>query len=225
LPCDALAAKGGRVVLLLILSLAALAIGPALSAALEHAPRAKTAIEGVVALGLIALILGHVLPEAFELAHYWVLPVAAVSVLATLGLERWASATRGTSGIVLVLGMLALGFHSSLDGAALAGAEGPGGAKLLAVAVVLHRLPTSMAIWWVVTRALGRRWAVAVIAWDAVTTFGGYLGGENYFGAASSFAVGIAQAVIAGSLLHVAFHVRSHGHGHAVPFPTPSRPH
>jgi hypothetical protein len=207
--------------LLLVLSLAALGIGPALSTWLEHAPRARSAIEWVVTFGLLALILAHVLPEAIELAHFWVLPVAAASVLATLGLEKWAGVTRSSSGLVLALGMLALGLHSALDGAALAGADGPGGARVLAIAVVLHRLPTSMAIWWLVKRALSVRWAMAVIAWDGLTTCAGFYGGESFFSAATPFAVGMMQAVIAGSLLHVAFHVRGGGHGHAAASPRP----
>ncbi len=199
--------------LFLAASLAALLTGPAVGSALERAPRAKAIIEWIVVGGLLLLILGHVLPEAVELAHIWVLPVAALSGLATLGLERWANAQKGSGNVVLALGMLTLGIHSALDGAALAGADGPGAGTTLAFAVVLHRLPTSLAIWWLVKRTLSARWAAIVIGWDGVTTAAGFFASTPLLSAASPVAVGMVQAVIAGSLLHVAFHVRGHGHG------------
>lgn len=204
-------------------SLIALIAGPALGAALTRAPRVKAAFEWAVMLGLFALILLHVLPEAVELAGFWVLPVTAASVLATLGLERWAGLRKGSAAVVTTLGLLALGVHSALDGAALAGSEGPGAAHDLALAVVLHRVATGAAIWWLVKRALGTAWAVGAIAWDGATTLVGYFAGGAIFGAASPVAVGLVQAVIAGSLLHVAVHVRGHGHGHG-PHPAPSAP-
>jgi uncharacterized protein len=200
-------------VLFLAASLVALLTGPLLGTALERAPKAKPIIEWLVVGGLLLLILGHVIPEAIELARLWVLPVAALSVLATLGLERWANAQQGSGTVVLALAMLTLGLHSALDGAALAGSEGPGAGLALALAVVLHRLFTSMAIWWLVKRTLGVRWAAAMIAWDGATTAAGFFAGELLLGAASPLAVGLVQAVIAGSLIHVAFHVRGHGHG------------
>lgn len=197
----------------LLASLVALLAGPLAGTALERAPKTKAVIEWIVVGGLLLLILGHVIPEAIELAHFWVVPVAGLSVLATLGLERWANAQKGSGTVVLALAMLTLGIHSALDGAALSGSEGPGAGMTLAVAVVLHRVATSMAIWWLVKRTLGSKWAVAAIAWDGATTVGGFFAGAALLELASPLAVGLVQAVIAGSLLHVAFHVRGHGHG------------
>lgn len=207
----------------LVASLIALLAGPGLGAALERAPKVKAAFEWAVMLGLFAVILAHVLPEAVELAGLWVLPVAAASVIATLGLERWAGLRKGSAVVVTALGLLALGVHSALDGAALAGSESPGGGHGLALAVVLHRVATSAAIWWLVKRALGTAWAAGAIGWDAATTLVGYFAAEAIFGAASPAVVGMVQAVIAGSLLHVAVHVRGHGHGHGA-HPAPSAP-
>jgi hypothetical protein len=197
----------------LVASLVSLCFGPALGSALERAPKVKAAIEWAVTGGLLALILAHVIPEAIELAHFWVFPVVAASVLATLGLEKWAGLAKSSSAVVFGLGMLALGVHSALDGAALGGSHGPGAGHGLAIAVVLHRIPTSMAIWWLVKRTLGTPWAAAVMVWDGASTVLGYFAGEAMIGAASPMVVGLVQAVIAGALLHVAFHVRGHGHG------------
>ena len=69
-------------------SLVTLCCGPALGSVLERTPRLKAVIEWAVTFGLLALILAHVIPEAVELAHFWVFPVVAASVLATLALDR-----------------------------------------------------------------------------------------------------------------------------------------
>lgn len=197
----------------LVLSLVALAAGPALGAWLEPRARLRRSVELAVAVALLALLVLHVLPEAFHEASYWILPAALASSLATMGLERLGRLAPGASPLVVAMAFVALGVHSALDGAALSGAHAHGTGRVLAVAVVLHRVPTSLAIWWLGNRHLGRAQTVALLTWDAAATFVGYYAGDVLVLAATPFAIGIAQAVLAGSLLHVALHVRGHAHG------------
>lgn len=198
----------------LVVSLAALLAGPLAGARLERAPRLKAGLEWVVVVGLLLLVGLHIIPEAVELASYWVLFAAAASFFATLGLERFGNKARASAAVVLGAGLLALGFHSALDGIALGGSEGPGASHLLAPAVVLHRIPTSLALWWLVQRSLGALWAYAVLAADGAATVLGFFLGERLLAGASPLLVGVFQGVIAGSLAHVALHVRAGGHGH-----------
>jgi hypothetical protein len=79
--------------------------------------------------------------------------------------------------------------------------------EFLAIAVLLHRLPAGLAIWWLVRPRLGRRSALLVLSALAAATIAGFtgslLGWPDMFSGTPWF---ITQALLAGSLVHIVLH-------------------
>jgi uncharacterized membrane protein YraQ (UPF0718 family) len=129
------------------------------------------------------------------------------------------------TGLVLVAGVF---IHAFLDGVALvggdtlegavdatrAGAHGQahhdhghegGGLSLLAVAVLLHRLPYSLAIWLVGRERLGTSRAIALLVALGAGTVVGAVVGDVATDGAGVRALALVQAFAAGAVLHVLF--------------------
>lgn len=85
-------------------------------------------------------------------------------------------------------------------------------AALLAAAVILHRLPMGIAVWWLTAPILGRRGAISLLAILAGATVIGFGLAERVFAALSLPGVALFEATIAGMLLHV---VMGHEHAHS----------
>ena len=101
-----------------------------------------------------------------------------------------------------------------------------GSAALLALAVILHRLPMGIAVWWLVVPILGRRVAIALLCTLAAATVIGFGIASQVLVSLSIPGIAIFEATIAGMLLHVVMghehshgahsdqgHQHSHGHG------------
>jgi uncharacterized membrane protein YraQ (UPF0718 family) len=208
----------------LAISLLSLPLAPLLARATARAPVSLALLDGFVFTGLGGLIALHILPESFELAGPWALLAAAIGVfgpgLAEARLERAAgpsaalaeSGTRSPSdrahtGAILLVAF-GLGFHALLDGVALASpsvTDTPD-ARLLALAVVLHRLPLALTLWWLLRPALGLRFAAGYMVFDAACTTLGYAVGDTGLRLLSNAWLGAFGALVAGSLLHVVIH-------------------
>ncbi|MEM6792413.1 MAG: hypothetical protein AAF725_00395 [Acidobacteriota bacterium] len=94
-------------------------------------------------------------------------------------------------------------------------------ASLLAGAVLLHRLPMGLAIWWLTVPILGRRVAISVLALIAAGTLAGFALGGALLPGLSAPAFSFFEATIAGMLMHVvAGHDHRHHHGAPRPQPT-----
>jgi len=120
---------------------------------------------------------------------------------------------------LLWLAFLALALHALLDGVALFSPETEpmsGHSQeqgiLLGAAVVLHRVPTALAIWWLVVPRLGKRPAVALLSIVGLATVLGFALAGPFLGLLSAPGVAAFQAGIAGMLMHI---VLGHEHPHA----------
>jgi zinc transporter ZupT len=113
-----------------------------------------------------------------------------------------------------LVGIAGLLLHAAVDGAVLlSGDAGRGDA--LAWAVVLHRLPAGLAVWWLARIGFGVRIAWLVLGLLALATIGGYEMAAKMLDLVSNDIFAWFQAFVAGSLLHLAFHrVRFGGHDH-----------
>ncbi len=89
--------------------------------------------------------------------------------------------------------------------------HGEESSALLALAVVLHRLPMGLAVWWLVVPILGRRVAIGILAMIAGATVLGFQLASGLLGELSLPIISIFEATVAGMLLHV---VAGHEHGH-----------
>jgi zinc transporter ZupT len=198
--------------LFLIAALIGLALGPLVFNALHRSPATQLALDGFVLVAVVGLVISHILPEAFESAGWWSILAASAGLLLPLTVEKLRALSHNAShGVVLGVAGLALLLHASVDGVGLAAAEG---SSALALAVVLHRLPVGLAVWWLVCPQFGRRWAALVLAALGVATVSGY-GMQIAFAPSEGIALHLVQAFVAGSLLHVLLHQAVGFHDHA----------
>ncbi|MEY3012345.1 MAG: hypothetical protein RIT45_1080, partial [Pseudomonadota bacterium] len=141
----------------LLAGLLALLVGPLL---LRWSRRGRLlhAVDGFVVVAITGLVVIEVLPHAFDVAGGWAVAVAFLGLLLPARLEGVLErASRGAAAesvhtAALGLGVLGLGLHAAMDGAALHQGAYEGS---LATAVVVHRLPVGLAVWWLIKPAHG----------------------------------------------------------------------
>lgn len=208
---------------MLILSLAALLAGPATFGVAQTWPRVRAGFELVI-MATIAVLVGVELaplvvgdtPAAVPVILAGVLglfgPTAVESTLHRIHYHRVEARAHV---VTMLVGLLGLALHALADGAALTDAAGAGD-RVLASAVVLHRAPVGVALWWLARPAFGAAVAWGVLGLIAASTVAGYAVGTRVIPTLTPGAVAAFQGFVAGSLLHVVFfrkHVHAHGHG------------
>lgn len=194
-----------------MVQLAAAVVAPALGAVLYgwlHG-RADTVryLDGLMYLAVPALVLWQVLPHAWEQYGLLALLVMAVGVVTPNLIERMSRALAPhTDSLAILGGLTGLGVHALLEGAALA----PDGASVTA-AVILHRLPVGLVIWWILRPRYGFAMGALGIGGIGAVTLAGYAAGVELLPGSG---VELYQAFVGGSLLHVVFHQSLHDHRH-----------
>lgn len=204
---------------LLVGSIGALGTGPLLARMARARPSMLTFIDGFVLVSIGGLVLLDVVPHALEHRDL----IAGLCMIAGFALPSVAEklfhyGVRQTHTVVLALALLGLAAHSALDGSAIAQTDdGTGG--LLGVGVLLHQVPVSLMVWWVLNDR--PRWvAWVVLALMAVVTVLGYLAEPRILAVLPEQAGHWFEGLVGGSLLHVIAHPAHehdevHGHDHA----------
>ena len=192
----------------LLISLLVLALGPVL-----HRMALKTRIvlpvlDGFIFVAIGGLVLQHAVVESFHLAGWPVVPVALLGFVGpTIGEKVLHRAAVQVHRATLALAMLGLGFHAALDGVALArSSASEAGIAALALAVILHRVPVSLTIWILLRPPYGLAAALGTLGFVALSTVVGFFAGGLLLGDSPGPAIGLFQALVAGSLLHVVVH-------------------
>lgn len=210
----------------LLLGLAVLFLGPLLVVAARRVRGTGPFVDAFVLVVLFGLVTLHVLPHALVVIGWPGLALAMLGFLAPLYAER---ALQGHEGGLrrLVIGFALVGLlvHAFSDGIGLSSGDGHGlheaGAhdhghsarELLAWAVILHRIPVGVSIWWIIPRTLGYGVALATLLVTGLGTVLGYFFGSALIDAGSETALAGFEAFLAGSLLHVVLHAH-------IPVPT-----
>jgi len=209
---------------LLVLSILALALGPGIVALAGARSWVLALVDGfvIVTIGGIALI--HILPHAILSCGAWAFVGAGAGLLGPMLLEKKRHAhhddVRGGDTAshrpALALALLGIAIHAFLDGSAFAEhGDGHGhghdhgahASELLGLAVVLHRIPEGLAIWWLVRpRPGGVKTAVFALSMVAAATVLGSRFGDELVHGTRAAVFSFVQAVVAGSLLHVVIH-------------------
>ncbi|MEE2961736.1 MAG: permease [Myxococcota bacterium] len=198
--------------LLLTGSCLALMVGPLLLRFAGPRPALVATLDGFVLVTVLGLVFLHIFPEAVAVAGSSALIAAVVGILLPLLLEKVASQpvkTKTVRPILLLLALSALAVHGLMDGAALIqhGAlhgEELGSDAALGLGVLLHRLPLGLAVWWMVCSTFGSRVATCILAGLMVVTCVGYFAGAALVASLSFEGVTIFQALMGGTILHVA---------------------
>ena len=191
----------------LIAALAALAAGPLLDAGAGHRRGFVPVLDGLSRTAIPGLVFLAFVPAAVAEREWGILVALLGGFLIPVLAERTSRrATRPTHRLALLAGLSGFVIHAALDGAALATLPS-GTPPSFPLAVVLHRLPVGVAIWWLVAREIDRRAGVAALAALVLATVGGFVFGGAVAGMVSdSGALMLYQAAVGGSLVHVVVH-------------------
>ena len=198
----------------LVLSILVLAAGPTLQVLAQRLPRLLRAVNLAVSAAVGLLVLLHILPEVVaEVGVIAVVAAAAGMAAPTLverKLHRLATRAHATALLLAVAGIV---LHGFIDGMAIA--TGRASSDALPVAILLHRIPAGMAVWFLVSNNHGRWLAVVALLGIAVATVIGFLTIDLHLSEPSSPLLAGFQALVAGSLLHALIHRPDDHHGHS----------
>lgn len=216
--------------MLLLGGILPLAVGPLLASWAERSKATKSALDAFIAVSLAGIVLLHLWPHSFLVAGGWALAGGLVGLLLPFVLHGSLHSQEDRIYPAMVaIAFFGLALHAVLDGVALlsplmseqahahpdhhhdAAHHGQGSAYLLAIAVILHRLPMGIAVWWLTVPVLGRRVAIGVLTTIAGATVLGFAVAGRILVDLSIPAIAIFEATIAGMLLHV---VMGHEHKH-----------
>lgn len=184
----------------LILSIVSLLLGPLIYAAGRKNKIARRLLDGLIILSIAVIIFVQIIPEALTQGGVTAILIIVLGLAFPMLLERlFLKATDTAHLMIVALAAIGLFVHAAVDGLALLTGNGVG----LAYAIVLHRLPVGMAIWWVVRPGLGTPIAVGVFALVILATTAGYFMGESVVLLAEARTLALFQAFVSGSLIHV----------------------
>ena len=196
--------------ILLLLSIATLLLGPWLYRLWSQGHALSSVVDGFVFVAISGMVLFLILPGSVENGGWYALAWATAGALGpTLSERVFRGSEHRFHNLALVLGLVGIAFHGMLDGAALADGGQTAG-TFLPLAVILHRFPVGLAIWWLVRPKFGLRPAAAVIALVIISTILGYSVGGVMLEHASLRAVAWFEAFVAGALVHVVVHRHQH---------------
>ncbi len=191
---------------LLLISLAALALGPIVYRAAGSARSSIAALDGFVVIAIAGLVGLHIIPHAVATAGLGAIGIALIGLLGPGLVERSLQrAARHAHAVAMAMAILGLTVHAFFDGVALAGGDDHAG-DYLALAVVLHRLPVSITVWSLLRQSRGTRTAVTALIALAAATVGGFATSDQIVSVLADEWLGYFQALVAGSVLHVVFH-------------------
>ena len=164
-------------------------------------------------LAVPILVALQVLPQSWEARELLSLVAVAAGAGVYFVLERLSRALAAHADTVaIVVALSGLVLHAFLEGAALV--PGTDSDTFFVFAVVLHRLPIGLVIWWLIRPRHGRRAASLGTGVVVVATLAGAAGGGVVSLSEGGAGLDLFQAFVAGSLLHVVFHQGRSDHRH-----------
>ncbi|QDE29531.1 metal transporter [Shewanella polaris] len=193
--------------LYLISSCIALLFGPIFYRFFSSGSGLQKGLDGFIFVSLGGLVLIHILPELLEHGGFITLLFVMLGVWGPTASEKlFHQYSDITHNITLILGTGGLLLHTITDGGAMVLAQQDGNSTLLALGVIMHRLPVGVAIWWLLKPQIGTRWTSAVLAAMMILTSIGYFAGEHLLAQLSLENTVYLQAFVTGSILHVVLH-------------------
>lgn len=203
-------------------------IGPALFQFSHVGARAFKFLEEFSFITIAGLLCFGIMPQAIGVGGLLAWVFAVLGLVFPVGLERlFHGLAKQVHLLILSLGMIGLVVHAGIDGIAIAAGQfveieaaalwsagARDGGEALAMAVVLHRFPLGLAVWYLLSPTLGRTVAIAVLAALVGATVIGYTVGPELVSTFQGPGIAWFQAFVAGSILHVVIYEPGH-HRHA----------
>jgi zinc transporter ZupT len=211
--------------MLLAASIVSLLIGPLLFQITHVGSRALGFLEGFAFITICGLLCFGILPPSIASGGYGAWAFMLCGLAFPVILEKlFHQLARQVHLIILIVSIAGLAVHAAIDGVVLAAGAAPLAAatdafwrvghrhesEYLALAVVLHRFPLGLAVWYLLAPALGRRAALWVLGLLMVGTLLGFVFGQSIVATLPGNAVAWFQAFVAGSILHVVIYEPGH---------------
>lgn len=189
----------------LIASIFSLCVGPLIYQTFGPLKRTDKIVSGIVLVIVVSVILFEVLPYTFEAIGIYAIIAALIGFAGPTLIEKtFHKAADTTHKLTIYLGIIGLLFHAFIDGAAIQANQFSDG-NGLTLAIILHRLPVGLTIWWLLKPLLGEKYALITIGLMATTTYFGFIFSQSIGNYQNSYLFSF-QAFIAGSLMHVVIH-------------------
>ena len=188
-------------------------LAPVLYRVLHDRPSAVETFDKFVYLAVPMLVAWQVLPHAWEEQNVLlILAVTGGLVLPILVERAFQSIADETDNLAIAAGLSGLVLHALLEGAALTPTSPD---PPLVAAIILHRIPMSLVIWWLIFPRFGTKKAAAGIGLLVLATLAGYSLGSEFLSGLEGDGPALYQAFVSGSLIHVVFHQGRHDHDHS----------
>ncbi len=190
-----------------VLSTLALVLAPFVYAVGRHSPVTRQVLDGFIFITIAGIVCVSIIPEALRYGGNVAFAFLAIGLAFPFVIERLGSISHRKAHVfIVVLAGLGLVIHASIDGIALLD-------QTLAPAIILHRIPIGMAIWWSVRPSFGTGSAVLVFALIIGATAAAFFLGAPIMELAEVRGLSWFQAFVAGSLVHVVAFGISADHG------------
>ena len=181
-----------------LLSTIALLLGPFIYAMGRRNATAERLLDAFVVLAIAWIVGVHIVPEVIATGGVAAVGVIAIGMAFPFVLRRiFHLASSQMRFTLLSLAATALAIHAIIDGIALLPAMG----DPLSVAVILHRLPIGMAIWWTFRPAIGRTAAITAFAILIAATAFSYFLADPVVDMLENRTLAYFQAFVSGSLI------------------------
>lgn len=181
-----------------LLSTIALLLGPFVYAMGRRNATAERLLDAFVILAIAWIVGVHIVPEVLATGGMATIAMMAIGMAFPFLLRRIFHLASSQMRVTLLsLAATALALHAVIDGIALLPAMG----DPLSVAVIVHRLPIGMAIWWTFRPAIGRTAAIAAFAIVIAATALSYFLADPVVDMLESRTLAYFQAFVSGSLI------------------------
>ncbi len=199
---------------LLVLSIVTLVVAPSVAAMVRRDSPTFRAVDGYILATVGGLALFELLPSSVEAVGPIALVAGLFGLMIPTFLESRIHARTAHRGVIAFV-LLGLALHAAMDGAALGITDAHHGdhdhghgqtLELMALGVILHRVPLGLLLWWVIRPLYGIRGVGVVIALVSVATVAGFVSGDAILGVLPPEGLGLFVALVAGALLHVLLH-------------------
>lgn len=191
----------------LIASVFALGVGPLVYQTFGPMRRTDRIVSGFILVVITLTLFVEVLPQAFSNIGYLAIILVLLGFIGPTLIEKlFAKSANKTHQLTIFLGILGLIIHASIDGVALHSNNISEHHDNMSLAIILHRLPVGLTIWWLLKPLIGERYALLTLVAMAIATSGGFALSMQISQYQSSTGLVALQAFISGSLMHVILH-------------------
>lgn len=212
-------------VVLLTASIVSLLIGPLLFQVFSSGSRMLGFLDGFAFITICGLLCFGILPPAISAGGIgaWVFVIAGLAFPVVIE-KLFHRLAQQTHVVILVIGIAGLAVHAAIDGVALVATHAEPAdladawwrighaheSDNLALAVILHRFPLGLAVWYLLAPTLGKRVALGTLGVLMLGTLIGYSVGDVIVANMSGTGIAWFQAFVAGSILHVVIYEPGH---------------